>query len=135
MSTSSSTISINKNQDALIEMVMRQTNYTYEESKYHLENNNNDYMKVIREALGISDKKKEEPITTINQQIYKEIRGLMDSASINYRIGQEREKKKQDAIMMLKKELEKKENNQNKSQLESVREQEEEKQEKQENEE
>ena len=111
---------------------MRQTSYTYEESKYHLENNNNNYIKVIKEALGISNDKKEKPITSINQHIYKEIRGLMDSASNNYRISQEKEKKRQMAIMMLKKkQLEEKNTNENKSkgQLETLKEEEEEKEE------
>ena len=117
---------------------MRQTTYTYEESKYHLENNNNNYIKVIKEALGISNDKKEKPITSINQHIYKEIRGLMDSASNNYRASQEIEKKRQMAIMMLKKkQLEEKKNNENitKHQLESVKEEQEENQEKVEGEE
>mgnify|MGYP001478153115 CR=1 FL=1 len=132
MNTSTSTISKNKIQHELIEMVMRQTTYTYEESKYHLENNNNNYIKVIKEALGISNDKKEKPITSINQHIYKEIRELMDSASNNYRINQEIEKKRQMAIMRLKKELEEKKNNENKSkgQLESVNEEQEDNQEK-----
>ena len=126
MNTSTPRISTNKIQHDLIEMVMRQTNYTYEESKYHLENNNNNYMKVIKEALGICHDKKEKPITSINQHIYKEIRELMDSASNNFRINQEREKKREMAVMMLKKQLEEKKNNENKSkgQLESVKEEE-----------
>ena len=44
--------SVEEKQRLLVEMVMRQTNYTFEEAEINLVKNNNDYMKVIREALG-----------------------------------------------------------------------------------
>ena len=70
-------------QKELIEMVMRQTNLSYEESEEELKNNNNDYMKVIKKANGILEKK-EEKITSINQSIYKELRGYLDKCSLDY---------------------------------------------------
>ena len=94
---------INKQQQLLIEMVMRQTSYTFDEAKDKLENNDNNYVKVIKEALGIYEQKEEKVVTSVNQHIYKEIRGLMDTASENYRINQEREKKRLEIIEILKK--------------------------------
>jgi hypothetical protein len=89
-------------QNLLIEMVMRQTSYTYEDAELHLKNNNNDYMKVIKEALGIIQKNNTST-GSVNQQIYKEIRGLMDDGSKNYRISQENEMKKQQIIEAIRK--------------------------------
>ena len=45
----------------------------------------------------------EKEITSINQGIYTEIRGLMDTAARNYRREQEREQKKQEIIELIKK--------------------------------
>ena len=63
----------------ITQMVMRQTNYTYEEATQQLLLNNNDVTKVIRLYL-----KSETPTIaieqkplSINQQIYKEIRDLL----------------------------------------------------------
>ena len=77
-------ISISREQELLIEMVMRQTSFSFNEAKEQLEINNNNYMIVIKEALGIKQKIDTE-IKTLNQQIYTEIRGLMDNASDTYR--------------------------------------------------
>ena len=116
---------ITKQQQLLIEMVMRQTTYTFDEAKDKLENNDNNYIKVIKESLGIIEPKKEETVTSVNQHIYKEIRGLMDNASSSYRINQEREKRKQEIIEILKKrqlEEKDKQSKNNKINLESVKE-------------
>jgi hypothetical protein len=112
---------ITKQQQLLIEMVMRQTTYTFDEAKDKLENNDNNYVKVIKEALGISEPKKDNSVQSVNQHIYKEIRGMMDTASSSYRNNQEREKRKQEIIEVLKKrQLEEK--NKQKKNLESVKE-------------
>ena len=79
-------------QQELIKMVMRQTDYSEEEAVFKLKEHNNNYMNVIRESLGIKKSNKKDNLTTINQQIYKEIRGMMDTAANNYRIKQERQK-------------------------------------------
>lgn len=71
----------------LVEMVMRQTTYTYEETKDKLKQYNNDYMLLIKDFYGI--KKKEGKNLTINQGIFKEIRDMMDNASNNFRIKQD----------------------------------------------
>ena len=79
-------------QHELIKMIMRQTDYLEEEAIIKLKEHNNDYMEVIREAMGINKPKKNNDITSVNQQIYKEIRGMMDDAANNYRIKQEKQK-------------------------------------------
>ena len=113
---------ITKQQQLLIEMVMRQTTYTFDEAKDKLENNDNNYIKVIKEALGISEPKKEQVVQSVNQHIYKEIRGMMDCAPENYRINREQEKRKQEIIEILKKRQLEEKNVQPKKNLESVKE-------------
>jgi len=66
----------------MIEMVTRQTEYTFDEAKEKLVNNNLDYNKVIKEYMGIEDKPKEK--TSLNQEIFKQIRNKMDIASKNF---------------------------------------------------
>ena len=89
----------------LIEMVMRQTHYKYEEASEKLVACNDNYLTVIRESLGIK-REEEKEITSINQGIYTEIRGLMDTASQNHRRQKEREEKKQKILEFLKKQQE-----------------------------
>ena len=85
------------NQDKLlIEMVMRQTSYTFDEAKIELEKNNNNYIKVIKNCLGIVKSERDIPTTSINQQIYGEIRKFMDVSSKNFLDNKEREKKQND---------------------------------------
>jgi hypothetical protein len=54
-------------------------------------------MKVLNEYHGISKKDKDYPGTT-NQQIYGEIRNLMDTGSKKFRIDQENAKKYQELV-------------------------------------
>ena len=93
--------SIEERQRLLIEMVMRQTNYSYEDAESNLVKNRNDYMKVIREAIGVTTKETES-VTSINQGIYKEIRGMMDTAAASHRRKKELEEKKEQLITYLK---------------------------------
>ena len=71
-------------------MVMRQTTYNSEETLKLLVKHKYNYMKVIQEYLN-KDTPKSLPIdeipknVNVNQQIYKEIRTLMDDASRGYR--------------------------------------------------
>jgi len=81
---------MSREQELLIEMVMRQTSLGFAEARERLEINNNNYMIVIKEALGIKQKVDTE-LKTLNQQIYTEIRGLMDNASDTYRKKKEME--------------------------------------------
>lgn len=69
-------------QEEVINMVLRQTTLTREEAVERLEKNNNDYLKVIEEFMGIDrNKSKKKQELTVNQQIYSEIRGVMDEAA------------------------------------------------------
>ncbi len=67
----------------MIEMVMRQTEYNYDEAKEKLESNEWKYEVVIRKYMGIEDKV-EKKCKTVNQEIFKQIRNHMDAASNNF---------------------------------------------------
>ena len=71
--------------DSNIQIVMRQTDYTYEEAKKQLDINNNNITEVIRLYLkpNISSIKSENKQLSMNQQIYKEIRTLMDEIEVD----------------------------------------------------
>merc|ERR1712054_572256 len=97
---------INHKQKLLIEMVVRQTNYSFDEAKSKLEKYDNNYMRVIKEALGINETIQSNKVETTNQVIYKEIRNFMDNASNNYRKNKEMEEKKEEIIEKLRTKLE-----------------------------
>ena len=68
------------------EMVLRQTDYTIEMAQQKLLEHNNDVIQVIREYMKPQAKQQPtqpKPLST-NQQIYKEIRGMMDDAAATY---------------------------------------------------
>ena len=64
-----------------INIIMRQTSYSYDVAKRELEEHDNNYETVIMNALGIKKKEKilESKVDTINQDIYRNIRNFMDS--------------------------------------------------------
>ncbi len=73
-----------------INMIMRQTDYTRETAQQKLQEHNNNMISVIREYMAppvsasINASASGITKTSVNQQIYKEIRGLMDDAARNY---------------------------------------------------
>ena len=70
-----------------IELIMRQTDYDKTTAEQKLIAHNNDTTQVIREYL--NPNKINKICTTkrsVNQQIYKEIRGMMDDAAKTYLI-------------------------------------------------
>ena len=79
--------------EEIIELVIRQTDKTRDEVVNSLELHNYNYMKVIKILIGIEEKKPSEKIVSVNQQIYKEIRSVMDEASAYYRFNQEQKQK------------------------------------------
>ena len=81
--------------EEIVEMVIRQTDMSHDEVVDLLEANNYDYMKVIKLSMGIQEKKSDEKIVSLNQQIYKEIRNVMDQASAHYRLLQEQKNNEQ----------------------------------------
>jgi len=69
-----------------IEVVMRQTDYDHITAEQKLAEHNDDVLQVIREYLNagkITAVASNTKLST-NQQIYKEIRGMMDDAAKTY---------------------------------------------------
>ena len=69
---------------ALIELILRQTDYTEEVARIKLEYWKNNYLHVIKEYMNpnFQDKEKApEPSSTKNQMIYGEIRTFMDGVN------------------------------------------------------
>jgi len=71
-------------------MVTRQTGLTYDEAKDQLKLHSGDYMKVIREAHGITDKVSDK-VASKSQERYRQIRSCMDSAALSYQANKERQ--------------------------------------------
>ena len=72
------------NNEELVDIVLRQTTLSRDEVIERLSKNENNYVKVIEEFMGINKNKQKNNIT-VNQQIYKEIRTVMDCAANNFR--------------------------------------------------
>ena len=75
-----------------VNMVCRQTNYDENTAREKLEKADYNYEVVLNEFYGITNKKTESSINsnmTTNQQIYGEIRNLMDIGSRKFRADQE----------------------------------------------
>ena len=68
-----------------VKKVMSHTNYTEEEAIEKLRLFNCDYMRVIRDYMGISEKKEEKKVKSINQEIYRQLRTKLDSSMKEYR--------------------------------------------------
>jgi hypothetical protein len=92
---------INRIKIESIKMICRQTDYTEEEAREKLEKNNYNYQIVLNEYFGIKEPPKKEQST--NQQIYGEIRNLMDTGAKRFREEQERAKAYQEYIEKQKK--------------------------------
>ena len=67
-----------------IQIILRQTEYKEEEAYKKLQEYNYDEISVIRYYLGISKKKPNEPVKSINQEIYKQLRYRLDDTMRNY---------------------------------------------------
>ena len=83
MAGSNTNIEVEQIQAEQIQVILRQTDYTYDEAREKLAQHNNDYMTVIRMYLkqGVSSPAIPKTKTlSMNQQIYKEIRTFMDEA-------------------------------------------------------
>ena len=74
----------NDDVDKYVDKVMSQTNYTEEEARAKLEIFNGDYMRVLRDYLGIPEKK-EVIAKSMNQEIYRQIRTRLDNSMKVYR--------------------------------------------------
>ena len=61
-----------------ISIIRGQTSYSEEDCVRLLEENNGDYMSVIKIYMGIPIKKTTAPIKSVNQEIYKQLRKKLD---------------------------------------------------------
>ena len=84
---------------AEVDMILRQTDYSLETAAQKLQEHNNDVMAVIREYMApaaapaaTKDLKKGTTVS-VNQQIYKEIRIMMDAAAKTYELKKQNENK------------------------------------------
>ena len=75
----------NDDLDQHIKKVMTQTNYTEEEAKDKLRLFNCDYLRVIRDYMGIPEKKEERKVKSVNQEIFRQIRTKLDNSMKEYR--------------------------------------------------
>lgn len=75
----------NDDLDNYINKVMTQTNYTREEAREKLKLFNCDYMRVLKDYMGIPEKKEEKKVKSVNQEIYKQIRYTLDNSMKEYR--------------------------------------------------
>ena len=66
-----------------VQKVLRQTDYTDEQAREKLKEFNFDELAAIKAYLGISEKRKPE-VTSINQEIFKQIRYRLDSNMRDY---------------------------------------------------
>ena len=71
--------------EAKIQIILGQTDYNKELAREKLEKFNFDELAVIREYFGIPEKKEQPKIKSLNQEIYKQLRGHLDSAMHDYR--------------------------------------------------
>jgi hypothetical protein len=72
----------NKSIDEILNIIIRQTTYTFDEAKNKLIEHNNNYVSVINEYINpnnIAHKKSVTPNKSTNQQIYYEIRKFLDN--------------------------------------------------------
>lgn len=68
-----------------VKIVMAQTSYTEEQAIEKLKLFNCDYMLVLKDYMGIPQKKEPKKIQSVNQEIYKQIRTTLDSSMKDYR--------------------------------------------------
>ena len=69
--------------DEKVQIIIRQTDYTEEVAKEKLKEFNYDHIAVIKSYLGVPDKKAQ-PVKSVNQEIYKQLRYRLDSNMRNY---------------------------------------------------
>ena len=86
---------INRIQTEVVNMVCRQTDYDENTAREKLKNADYNYEIVLNEFYGISSKKSDSTHSnnTTNQQIYGEIRKLMDIGARKFRTDQENAEK------------------------------------------
>lgn len=68
-----------------VKIIMSQTTYNEEEALEKMKLFNNDGMRVIKDFMGIPEKKVETKVKSINQEVYRQIRTTMDVSMKEYR--------------------------------------------------
>jgi ribosomal silencing factor RsfS len=68
-----------------IKKILSQTNYTEEIAKEKLKQFNYDFMSVLKDYMGITNKKENKSVNSINQEIYRQFRYNLDSSMRQYR--------------------------------------------------
>jgi hypothetical protein len=82
--------------DNKVSMVMRQTDYTEELAQQKLTEYNGDIIKVIKDYLGVAEKKAlPKPPASLNQEIYKQLRSKLDESIKTYNLQQEEKLKEE----------------------------------------
>ena len=75
--------------DELVQIILRQTDYTEEIAREKLTEHNNNHISVIKSYLGITEKKTP-PVKSVNQEIYKQMRYKLDDNMRDYNKRKER---------------------------------------------
>jgi hypothetical protein len=70
--------------DKKIQKILRQTDFSEDDAREKLKENNFDELKVIKNYFGITEKQ-HPPIKSINQEIYKQLRNRLDTSMRDYR--------------------------------------------------
>ena len=68
-----------------INTIMSHTNYTEVEATHQLQIFEGDYMRVIKNYMGIPEKKEKTILKSVNQEIYKQFRTKLDTSMKEYR--------------------------------------------------
>lgn len=70
-----------------IQKIMAQTTYNEEQAKEKLRHFQGDFMKVLKDYMGIKmdSNEKEKKVKSVNQEIYRQIRHTLDSSMKEYR--------------------------------------------------
>lgn len=92
---------LDEKEELILQSVLRQTNLDRDTAKTMLQDNDYDGIKVIKQHFGIKDKINNDKVS-VNQQVYKEIRGFMDNAAKKYRVSKELEKRREEMLEYLK---------------------------------
>ena len=71
--------------DDKIQIILRQTDYTEEQAREKLTKFDFNELTVIRDYFGITEKKAPPKVLSVNQAIYKQLRGHLDGAMKEYR--------------------------------------------------
>ena len=87
-------LAMNKRMEMLRDLVMRQTDYTEEQAMDKIKEHKGDVVVILREYMGPAAVIEERKLT-VNQTIYKEMRGMMDDAAATHRLKAEFDKRKE----------------------------------------